>query len=268
MMQPWMKGHRTGIAVMLAVALLGRILGIGSRPIWYDEAFSVLFSEKGFANMLIGTLTPTPAGAADIHPLGYYTLLWGWMRVFGESPIAVRMLSVIAGVTLVGVVYALTRELFGHRAALVAGTLAALSPFQIHYAQEIRMYVFMSLALLGATYCYWRGAKTHSWKWWIVFSVIAALAQYSHNLAAFYLVALALWPLFTRNWKTLKEVCLAGLLAVLLYLPWLIHLPSQFAKVSQAYWLDKPQPYRIFTVLLVFVTNLPLPANWLVGGLF
>ncbi len=263
MMQPWMKGHRTGIAVMLAVALLGRILGIGSRPIWYDEAFSVLFSEKGFANMLIGTLTPTPAGAADIHPLGYYTLLWGWMRVFGESPIAVRMLSVIAGVTLVGVVYALTRELFGHRAALVAGTLAALSPFQIHYAQEIRMYVFMSLALLGATYCYWRGAKTHSWKWWIVFSVIAALAQYSHNLAAFYLVALALWPLFTRNWKTLKEVCLAGLLAVLLYLPWLIHLPSQFAKVSQAYWLDKPQPYRIFTVLLVFVTNLPLPAKYL-----
>jgi predicted membrane-bound mannosyltransferase len=41
-------GNQTaaGIAVLL-VALFVRILGIASRPIWYDEAFAVLFSERG-----------------------------------------------------------------------------------------------------------------------------------------------------------------------------------------------------------------------------
>src|SRR5215216_4826527 len=82
---------------ILILALCTRLLGIASRPVWYDEAFAVLFSEKGLSAMLYGTLAPTGAGSADIHPLGYYTLLWLWMKVFGESLVAVRLLSVISG---------------------------------------------------------------------------------------------------------------------------------------------------------------------------
>ncbi|PIZ25087.1 MAG: hypothetical protein COY47_07905, partial [Chloroflexi bacterium CG_4_10_14_0_8_um_filter_57_5] len=43
--------------------------------------------------MIYGTLTSTGVGVADIHPLGYYTLLWLWMQAFGSSLTAVRILS-------------------------------------------------------------------------------------------------------------------------------------------------------------------------------
>jgi mannosyltransferase len=254
------------LPAMLALGI--RLIRIVSRPIWYDEAFAILFSEKGLSAMLYGTLTSTGAGAADIHPLGYYSILWGWMTIFGNSLIAARLLSILSGVVTILVAHRLTKDLFGARIANLAGIFLALAPFQVHYSQEIRMYSFLALWLMSATYAYRRGSKGGSWMWWFAFSIFSALAQYTHNLAAFYLITLAAWPILRRDWKTFRAVTLAGLGALLLYLPWLIHLPSQLAKVSDAYWVDRPGIGTIFTLLLVYVTNLPLPDGWLFIALF
>jgi uncharacterized membrane protein len=249
--------------IIFVLALAVRLLGIATRPIWYDEAFSILFSEKGISPMLYGTLAATGSGTADIHPISYYTLLWLWMKVFGESLISVRILSIITGMGVVCLIYLIGRELFGETTAQFAMLFTALAPFQIHYAQEIRMYAFMAMWLLLATYAYIRGSKTGKLRWWILFAIAAALAQYAHNLAAFYLIPLAITPILQRDWKSLKAVLLAGLGAVVLYIPWLIEIPGQFAKVEQSYWVARPDLSRLFTLLLVFTTNLPLPNNWL-----
>lgn len=251
-----------------ALALCVRLLGIASRSLWYDEAFAVLFSEKGPSAMLAGTLATTGAAAADVHPLAYYTTLWLWMQAWGQSPIAVRALSVLAGLGVVLVVGLLAKSIFAERTALAAALIVALSPFQVHYSQEIRMYVFMALWLLLATYCYWRGSESGQWAWWAGFAVFGALAQYTHNLSAFYLAAIALWPAITRNWRALRSTSLAAIAAVVLYIPWLVHLPAQFAKVQQAYWITRPDLSRLMTLLVVFVTNLPLPGWELAAGLY
>src|SRR5690349_4245734 len=162
------------ILTLLILALGIRLLGIWSRPIWYDEAFSILFSEKGLGAMLYGTLAPTGAGSADIHPLGYYTLLWLWMKLFGGSLVSTRFLSILAGLVIVYLIYLIAREVTGdsHTAEL-SMLLVTLAPFQVHYAQEIRMYAFMAMWLLLATYAYLRGTKETNWKWWGLFSVSA-----------------------------------------------------------------------------------------------
>ena len=256
------------IAAILVLALFVRLLGIASRPIWYDEAFAILFSEKGLSAMLYGTLAPTGAGSADIHPLGYYTLLWLWMKIFGESLIATRLLSIIAGLVSVYLVYLISlAALSDTKPALLSMLFASLAPFQVHYAQEIRMYSFLSMWLLLATYAYQRGSKTGHWRWWILFSISAALAQYTHNLAAFYLVALASLPIFQKNWQTLRPVIFAGLSALVLYIPWAVQLPAQFSKIQSAYWVERPDISKLFTLLLVYITNTPLPASLVAGTL-
>lgn len=265
----WPDRHRHWAPMIpLAVGLLVRLLGIVARPIWYDEAFAILFARKGPYAMLLGTLSQTSWGASDVHPLGYYTLLWGWMSAFGDSIVSTRLLSIAASLGTILVVYLLASDLFGARTALAAGLLLALSPLQVHYGQEIRMYALLGLWLATATYCYWRASRTSQWQWWTGFAISAALAQYTHNLAAFYLLCLALWPLLTRSWRTLRAVFVAGAAAIALYLPWLIHLPAQFAKVDLAYWIDKPAPYRFLTLLLAFTTNIPLQPAELAPGLF
>jgi uncharacterized membrane protein len=143
---------------------------------------------------------------------------------------------------------------------------AALAPFQVHYAQEIRMYAFLTMWLLLATYAYQRGAKEGHWKWWLLFSISATLAQYSHSLAAFYLIPLALLPFVQKDWRALRGVVLAGLGALLLYTPWLIQLPAQFIKVQSAYWVERPDVSKIITLLLVYITNTPLPTELIAGA--
>lgn len=256
------------IIITMLIAFSVRLIGISSRPIWYDEAFAILFSEKGPSAMLYGTLTATSTGAADIHPLGYYTLLWVWMRAFGQSLVAVRTLSVLAGVSTVFFAYVLTKNLFNNRIATIAALFIALAPFPIHYSQEIRMYSFLALWLIIATYAFLRGSKDKSWGWWALFTVSTALAQYTHNLAAFYLIPLAITPLWQRNRQNFISTSLAGLGALILYLPWLIQLPSQFTKISSAYWVERPGFTKLFTLLLTYVTNLPLPDGWLFPALF
>jgi mannosyltransferase len=256
------------VAAILILALGVRLLGVASRPIWYDEAFAILFSEKGIGAMLYGTLASTGAGSADIHPLGYYTLLWLWMKIFGQSIVSSRLLSILAGLVTVYLVYLIALETLSDvKTAQLSMLFAALSPFQVHYAQEIRMYSFLAVWLLLATYAYQRGSKTRNWRWWILFAVSAALAQYTQNLAAFYLFALALLPILQKDWKTLRSVVFSGVGALILYLPWAIQLPAQFAKIQSGYWVERPDISRLFTLLLVYITNTPLPASFLASAL-
>ncbi|HXF86121.1 MAG TPA: glycosyltransferase family 39 protein [Anaerolineales bacterium] len=260
---PLTQNPKARFTVILLLALIARLLGIASRPIWYDEAFAILFSAKGPSAMLYGTLAPAGVGSSDIHPLGYYILLWAWMKIFGETLVAVRAFSILAGLITVILVYRIACAYFDIETAQLSMLFAALAPFQIHYAQEIRMYSLMAMWLLLATYAYQRGTGTGQARWWFVFSIASAFAQYTHNLSAFYLIVLASLPLFKKDWKNLRAVTTAGIFAILLYLPWLIQLPSQFATIQQGYWVERPDVADLFTLLIVFTTNTPLPATWI-----
>ncbi len=257
-----------GLGLVIGLALTVRLLGIASRPIWYDEAFSVLFAEKGPAAMWAATFPAGSSVASEVHPLAYYVILWEWMRAFGESVVSVRLISVIAGVGAVVLMYALARGLFGRRTALAAGIIGGLAPFEVHYSQEIRMYVFLCLWLLLATYCCWRASRSDHWGWWLGFAAASALGVSTQYLAVFYLVPLAAWPALRRDWRTLRSLSLSAGLSLVLCLPWLIHLPGQLGGIHQVYWIERPELYRLFTLLLVYVTNLPLPERQLGIGLF
>jgi mannosyltransferase len=256
------------IAGVLLLALVVRLIGVTARPLWYDEAFAVLFAEKGPVLMLSGTLSPAAGVASDVHPLAYYSLLWVWIRILGESPLAVRGLSILLGLGVISAAYFLAVSLFARNLALLIALFLAFSPFQVHYAQEVRMYVLLAFFLVISTFSVWKGMDTHRWYWWALFAACAALSQYTQNLAIFYLFPLALTPLIARDWRSTKSLIFAGIAALILYLPWLLQVPAQFAKVHQAYWTTRPTPARLVTTLMSFVTNLPVQESWLPVALF
>jgi predicted membrane-bound mannosyltransferase len=67
---------KTKLAFILVLALVVRLAGVASRPIWYDEAFSILISEQGPSAILHGTLaTDADSSAAEEHPSAYYFTL-------------------------------------------------------------------------------------------------------------------------------------------------------------------------------------------------
>lgn len=260
-MTKFLQNPKAKLVFIFALALVIRLAGVASRPIWYDESFSILISEQGPSAILSGTLaSDADSSAAEEHPPAYYFMLWGWMQVFGNFPVAVRLLSVIFSLGIIFCVYLIASHLFNQQTAFTAALLTVILPFQVHYGQEIRMYVFMTFWLLLATYAFLK-------RQWILFAVAAALAQYTHNLAAFYLIPLALTPVFQKDWKTLRSVSLSGFAAIVIYSPWLIQLPAQISKVTSSFWIEKPGIEKLFTLFLFYLPHLPLPNNFLLPGL-
>ncbi len=270
------------LILLLAIGL--RLINLGGRALWYDEAFAVLFAEKGLSAMLYGTLTPVAGGAADIHPLLYYSTLNVWMHFFGESAFTVRLLSVIFGVTTAALVYLLAKTLFDEKTGLVAALITAIAPFHVQYSQESRMYALLGLLLMAVTWCFikaWHEDNSQAaqkslwqkWRYWLGFGVFAGLAMYTQQLAAFYLVAIGLVPFLARRRPQMIGVMVGSIAAVVVYLPWLVNLPGQLQKVRSYYWLDKPNiatPLLTIRSFLSVNLDFPSPASMIAffGGLF
>lgn len=258
----------TSLFLILSLALVLRLIGIQSRPIWYDEAFSLLFAEQSPSEILNNTLFEnSDLSAAEEHPPLYYFGLWTWFQFFGASIVSARLFSVFLSLLTILLIYQIAKDLFDSSTALVAAGLVGLLPFQIHFAQEIRMYSMLTFWLALTTLAFLR-ARSKSKLWWGVFAVSTALAQYTHNLASIYLVTLAFTPLFQRDWKTLRDLTLSGLAALILYLPWIVQLPAQFAKVNSSFWVEQPGIERFFTLTLYYLPHLPLQGTQLMIGFF
>lgn len=252
---------------VMLIAVVARLPGLASKPLWYDEAFAVLFSHTGPRAMAYGTLASQGGVAADVHPLGYYSLLWAWTGVLGDAIWAVRLLSVLLGLATVLVGLRLARDLLGEGTAIAAGLLLAGAPFQVHYSQEVRMYALMALLLLLATWAYFRAVAGGGLGYWALFALFSAAAQYTHTLSAFYLLPLAAIGLWRRRWRDLRNSVLAGAVAVGLYLPWLLYLPSQLSRVRWAYWVTQPGLAELIRTWLIFIAGLPVYRWALIVGL-
>ena len=260
------RNRRVWIALglILLTALLLRVIRLGERSLWYDEAFAVLFSEKGWDAMIDGTLTQVDGVAADMHPPVYYETLHFWMKLFGDSPTAVRFYSVLLGVLTVGAVFGLARDWFGARAGLAAALITAVAPFHVQYSQETRMYALLAFVLVLDTWVLWRAVQRGKNWYWVAFGVLSGAAMYIQQLAAMYLLALGLLPLLTRKSAVVVRTALATLIAGVIYLPWMLHLPGQMDRLHQ-YWVSRPNVLHLWLALRSFTSvNLDFsPAWWL-----
>ena len=250
----------------LAILLLSfalRLIHLEGRDLWYDEAFAVLYASMSPERMIYGTVGPVQgAGAADVHPLLYYSLLHGWMGLAGRSPLAVRFLSVALGMVTVALLVRVAAWCFDRRTGLVVGLLAATNPFHVAYSQEARMYALLGLAAVAAAWGLLRaleeaggrrqeagsgkreaggrrqeagsgrreaggkrqeGGGRRWFSWWALYAGAAALTLYAHNLGAFVLLALHLLAVARRRWwHRLPALVLADLIALALFGPWLV----------------------------------------------
>lgn len=200
------------LAAMGLAGLLGAFQ-LGHDPLWYDESFSVLFSDTDWS--LFWRMT----WVRDLNALAYYLLLRGWINLTGVSEVQLRALSVILMVLTVPVVAAVARRLFGDRAAVVAAVLFATHGGMLQYAQEARTYALVTFTMALAAWCFVVAVQDRTWSAWIGFAVIAGIGLYAHLFAAFVTVALlaslaALPPRRVRRRQVTTAIGLYGLFVV------------------------------------------------------
>lgn len=256
-----LKRPSTLLILIVAAGIALRAINLGGRPVWYDEAFAMLYARLPYASMLEGTIAQSQGAAADVHPLFYYLSLQNWTKVFGPSAAGARSLSLVYGAATILVAYALMRDLFDRRTALIAAAFVALSPFQIAYSQEARMYAQLGFWCVASLWVFARGARTNHWMTWLLFGVCGAAALYSHNLALAFFAAIGLFvvarflmglPRRILRTSLLWGSIMGALVMSVLFSPWLNLLPSQFGKIAQSYWIAPPTVVTFVQTLFAF----------------
>ncbi len=235
------------LVAILLVAFGLRVAGLGAGSLWYDETVSVHLAAKPLPALVAHT-------ARDIHPPGYYLLLHPWLRLAGESELAAAYFSLFFGLLLVALAYHLGRRVFGPRAGLWAALLVSLSPYNLWYSQEVRMYTLgaaLGVGLILATLALLRSDQG-AVPWWrlALYAALGAAALWTLYYSAFLLLALNLlvvawWLVWRRQpggGRWLAGWALAQLGVLLLYAPW---LPVAWRQATQ----PPVPPWRGFTAL-------------------
>lgn len=240
-----------------------RSVRLGSRPLWYDEAFSILLSRQELPQIIAGT-------AADTMPPLYYLLLHAWMGL-GQDIAFLRLLNVILGGLVLLLAYLWGNQLGGRKTGIWLLALAAISPFLIYHAQELRMYSLLALTTLGYVLLVarWTSSEGARSLWTGVgIATTGALALYSHNLAGFTLLVPSVVLMLKGKWRTTLRLALPQLGAILLFFPWLMYVPAQVDKIQSAFWTPLPGFLEAVQAVVTLHTNLPVPDSLLPLALF
>ena len=131
-------------AALFAVSLLAALLRLAylDRPsLFYDEIIVMRLATQPEPSALLRLLKEIDATRAPLHPL----LLSGWFSLLGASSLSGRLFSVACGVLTVPLVDRIGRRAFHPATGLWAAFLFAISPMQVRYAQEARMYALLVL---------------------------------------------------------------------------------------------------------------------------
>ncbi len=125
------------ILITLAGGFL-RVLLLGTKGMWLDETFSVWIANQSIADMLHWI------AKIDQHPPLYYLLLHYWIAYYGDTPYYARLLSALFGTLTIPIIFLIGNRISNAVVGLAAAVFLALSLFNVYFAQEARMYTFLT----------------------------------------------------------------------------------------------------------------------------
>ncbi len=222
--------------VVLVAATTVRGWGLGVNSLWFDESYSVFVAQQPLLEI------PRLLRAYDTHPPLHYILLHWWIALFGKSEVALRMPSVAASVGVVALTFSLARRLAGGGVAVLAAALIALSPFQVTAAREVRMYPFLTLFGLGASYALWVALEEGRRRQWIAYLLFMLLALYTHHFALLLVLAHGVYVLAVHRTRAASGAWLRWTaVAAVAYLPL---MPMLFTQLTTARaWPEIREPF-------------------------
>ena len=199
---------------LLAFAL--RAHRLAAQSLWSDE--DITLDRAGLP--LRELLASLPVEQAP----GYYVLVHLWTRLAGDGDLALRYPSLLAGVLAVPLAAYVGARLADRDSGLLLALIVAVHPFLVYYGQEARMYALLMTLALAAVAFMLRASRSGRPDAWALCGALVAATLYTHYYGALIIVGLGGWAFFdllARDRGRLRGWLLSGLVAALLFGPWL-----------------------------------------------
>jgi mannosyltransferase len=222
----------TALGAALRLALLAR------QPLGVDEDFTAAVVVRPLGEML-GVVS------RDSAPPLFYVAEW-LVAQLAHGPVALRLVSALAGIALIPLLAALARRVAGDAAGLWAAAFVAVLPTTLLASENARMYALAGTLVVAATLLLWRAVERPNAARWIAYAVVAAAAVWTDYFAAVALAGVLLALAWLRPPR--RALALAGLTTAVAFAsigPWLLFAHAQFEHAGQGFWVPQLSPVSI-----------------------
>jgi len=193
-----MKKNKTYLIwIIIAVSLIFRLIALGWKSLYVDEAVTVYISQRP-----ISTIVPLMMQFHEVHPPLYFQLVNLWMGLWKylgflkiDYLFFLRLSSVIFGTLSVYLTYLLGKKLFDTEIALISSFFLAISSFHVYFSQELRMYPLVLFLMLASFYFFLRLIEKPEIKPALGFVLTTGPALITHYYS-FYIIAIEVLFLF------------------------------------------------------------------------
>jgi hypothetical protein len=142
--------------------------------LWFDEIVTLLDSVRHS----LGTIVTHFPGDND-HPL-YSVLAHIFVRVLGETPLALRAPAMLFGIATIPMLYVVGRSVVGRQEAAAATVILTVSYHHIWFSQNARAYTLLMLSVLLSTHALVRWLDAGRTSWLALYALATALGAYGH----------------------------------------------------------------------------------------
>lgn len=189
-------GERAALVVLLATTAVLYLWNLSASG--WANGFYAAAAQAGGADwtaMLFGSSDAGNAISIDKTPAAVWLMdLSVWL--FGLSSWSVLVPQALEGVAAVALLYAAVRRAAGPSAALLSGTVFALTPVAALMFRFNNPDALLVLALVAGAYCVQRACERNSSRWWLAAAGAAVAAMVLAG--GWYLLLVELWPASSR----------------------------------------------------------------------
>ncbi|ABA20401.1 conserved hypothetical protein [Trichormus variabilis ATCC 29413] len=245
----------------IAIAVLLRIVNLGSREFWYDEVLSLLLAtgqksayqtpkdipvalaeylplltlplESGFGAVIstVKELLLSLLGG-EPHPPLFYLSQHLWLRLFGNSEASMRSLNTLFSIGAIASAYSLGKVFIGHRGGLLLAAFLGINPFYLFHSLNVRMYaplvLWTTLSAAALFHLIKESPKSkanhslHHQLWWnILFIGSIAAGLLTFYFYLYWVIALAVLVVYLDRQHWWQHGLRLGA-GVMLTIPWML----------------------------------------------
>ncbi len=218
---PRVRPELAGLLVLAALLNLWALSRNGMANEYYSATVRSMTSS--WHNFLYGAFDPAGVMTVDKPPLALWVQAAS-AKVFGFSSLSMLVPQALMGVAAVGLVYDLTRRVWGRPAGFVAGLALALTPISVAIARHNNPDMLLVLCCVAALWFVVRGLADGRTRWLVLAGVMIGLGFETKMAAALIVVpALAaawLWAAPGGGFTRVRQLFAGGLAMVAVGAAW------------------------------------------------
>lgn len=238
------------LIIIIGIGFFLRIHNLGMESLWLDEGYTLNCAEN---------IERTLEEGSSAHPPLYFILTHYWIKAFGNSEFALRLLPLIFGVLAILLIYFLAKEIFNSRTGLISSLLLAVSFFNIEYSQEARMYSLLVFLTLLSFLFFTKLVinKKYNFRNYLFYALSTLALLYTHYFGVLILMVQVIYFIWL-SFHEKKEINLrkwafiiGGL--IILIVPWAPHLLADIGgNLGDDTWRVQPTLKSLVQLLLHF----------------